>query len=123
MRRAFINNDVRRAAARAGISSQRAEAEAPAAIELRLARPDEAHLTRRLAALDDARPLEGQILLALSDGVAVAALSIDDRRVVADPFVCTVDAVALLRLRTELITEVRAPRRRWLRSLTARAAA
>ncbi len=123
MRRAFINNDLRRAVARAGISSQCAETETPAAIELRLARPDEAHLTRRLAALDDARPLEGQILLALSDGVAVAALSLDDGRVVADPFVCTGGVVALLRLRTELITGVHAPRRRWLGSLTARAAA
>ncbi len=116
-------DDLRRAAGRGRLAGPGAETRVPATIELRLARPDEAQVARRLAALDDARQLEGQILLALSDGVAVAAVSLLDRRVVADPFVCTGDAVALLRLRTELITGGRGPRRRLLRGLTMRAVA
>jgi hypothetical protein len=70
-------------------------------IALRVADMDEASVVRRLAALDDARPLIGQTLLALIDGEAVAALSLQDGRVVANPFVRTEHAVALLRLRYE----------------------
>jgi hypothetical protein len=114
--------DLRRAAERERrTASSAVEANTPA-IELRLVGPDEAHLVRRLAALDDAAELEGQVLLALIDGDAVAGLSLCDWRVVANPFVSTRDAVALLRLRAELATNARA-RRRWLpRILTPRAA-
>jgi hypothetical protein len=70
-----------------------------ATIELRLATADEAHVVRRLASLDDAQDLEGQVLLARVGGEAVAALSLCDQRVVANPFVPTREAVALLRLR------------------------
>ncbi len=110
-------DDLRRAAERGRSASSCAEVKAPTALELRLLRPDEARAARRLAALDDAPELEGQILLALIDGVAVAALSLCDRRVVANPFVSTADEVALLRMRAELMTSVRAPRRRRSRSL------
>lgn len=68
-------------------------------IELRPAHPDEADVVRWLAQLDDAPMLAGEVLLALVDGQAVAALSLWDGRVVANPFVPTEDAVALLRLR------------------------
>lgn len=68
-------------------------------VALRLAGDDEAHMVRRLAALDDAPPLEGPVLLALVDGEPVAALSLLDRRVVANPFVHTRELVELLRLR------------------------
>jgi hypothetical protein len=68
-------------------------------IALRLAQPDEARDVARLAALDDAPRPDGQVLLALVDGRAVAALSLRDGRVVANPFEFTEDAVALLRLR------------------------
>jgi hypothetical protein len=70
-------------------------------VELRLAGVDEADVVRRLAALDDARELEGPVMLALLDGDAVAGLSLRDDRVVANPFVHSREAVALLRLRAE----------------------
>jgi hypothetical protein len=86
----------RRRAAPSGSS----QAYAPS-VGLRVAGADDADLVRRLAALDDAPALEGRVLLALIDGEAVAALSLRDGRVVANPFVLTRDAVALLRLRAE----------------------
>jgi hypothetical protein len=72
-------------------------------VALRMAERDEAAVVRRLAALDDAPALEGPVLLAISDGEAVAALSMLDRRVVANPFLCTRDLVQLLRMRAEHI--------------------
>ena len=72
-------------------------------VALRMAERDEAAMIRRLAALDDAPALEGPVLLALNDGEAVAAISMLDRRVVANPFLCTRDLVQLLRLRAEHI--------------------
>jgi hypothetical protein len=67
-------------------------------IALRLAADDETRVVRRLAQLDDAPELQGPVLLALIDDEAVAAVSLRDRRVVANPFVPTQDEVALLRL-------------------------
>jgi len=67
-------------------------------IALRLAADDEGRVVRRLAQLDDAPELQGPVLLALIDDEAVAAVSLRDRRVVANPFVPTQDEVALLRL-------------------------
>lgn len=85
------------------------------AVGLRLAGSDDAHLVARLAALDDAPALQGQVLLALIDDEAVAALSLVDGRVIANPFVATSEAVALLRLRAEHLSGRRARRR--LRSI------
>jgi hypothetical protein len=51
----------------------------------------------RLAALDDAEPVSGDVVMAFADGHAVAAMSVRDGRVVADPFTRTVDAVELMR--------------------------
>jgi hypothetical protein len=82
------------------------------AVSLRLARADEDRVLRRLAALDDAPALEGPALLALIDGEAVAALSLGDGRVVANPFVRTDSVVSLLRLRAGKPSRRRA-RRRW----------
>jgi hypothetical protein len=59
---------------------------------------DEATL-HRLAELDSTRPLKQPVLVAERDGVAVAAVSVADGRVAADPFAPTAQAVALLRLR------------------------
>ena len=61
--------------------------------------PVDAGTLVRLAALDETEPLTGDVLLAVADGQAVAAMSVDDGRVAADPFTRTGDAVALLRLR------------------------
>jgi hypothetical protein len=85
---------------------------ADSALALRLAGADEGNVVRDLAALDEAPAVEGQALLALIDGQAVAALSLSDRRVVADPFVRSDAAVALLRLRAEHVSG-RPARRRW----------
>jgi hypothetical protein len=70
-------------------------------VALRPAHADETHVVEQLAELDDAPTLDGQVLLALIDGRPVAALSLGDGRVVADPFVRTEEAVALLRLQAK----------------------
>jgi hypothetical protein len=81
-------------------------------VVLRVAGDDDGHVVRDLAALDSAPALEGHVLLALIDGAPVAALSLRDERVVANPWVRTEAAVALLRLRAEHVSGTPA-RRRW----------
>jgi hypothetical protein len=81
------------------------------AVALRVARDDDAAAVRRLAALDDSPPLQGQVLLALVDDEAVAAASLSDGRVVANPFVPTADTVTLLSLRAAQLSERPARRR------------
>src|SRR5687768_14059796 len=71
----------------------------PASLLLLPAGPVDAGTLTRLAALDEAEPLTGDVLLAVADGEAVAAMSVADGRVVADPFARTGHAVDLLRLR------------------------
>jgi hypothetical protein len=68
-------------------------------ITIRLAAPSDAATLRRLAQLDSAAPLRGHVLLAESDGDAVAAISVYTGLVAADPFKHTTAAVHLLRLR------------------------
>ena len=51
----------------------------------------------RLAALDSASPLTGEVMLARAGGDVRAALSLETGRVVADPFYPSADLVALLR--------------------------
>lgn len=80
-------------------------------LALRVADEDDAPAVRRLAALDDAPPLRGEVLLALVDGEAVAARSLSDGRVVANPFVRTADTVTLLSLRAAQMAEPPARRR------------
>ncbi|MBV8946780.1 MAG: hypothetical protein JO286_01220 [Solirubrobacterales bacterium] len=81
-------------------------------LALRVAQADEDPVVRRLADLDDSRPLTGQVLLALVDGEAVAAASLGDGRVVANPFRPTADTVTLLSLRASQLGRRRARRRR-----------
>jgi hypothetical protein len=57
---------------------------------------DEAAL-RDLALLDSARPLAGDVVVAERDRRLVAALSLRDGRVVADPFARTADVRDVLR--------------------------
>ena len=85
-------------------------------LALRVADDDDAPVVRRLAALDDAPPLRGEVLLALVDGEAVAATSLGDGRVVANPFLRTADTVRLLSLRASQMTERPARRRLRLRA-------
>jgi hypothetical protein len=51
----------------------------------------------RLAALDSARPLTGEVLLAVSAGEVAAAMSLDTGAVIADPLRPTAHLVELLR--------------------------
>ena len=51
----------------------------------------------RLARLDSARPLTGEVLVAASGGEISAAMSLDTGAVIADPFQPTAHLVDLLR--------------------------
>lgn len=83
----------------------------PKNLSLRVAGADDFDLIAELAELDEAPPLEGDAILALIDGRAVAAASLFDGRVVADPFVPTAQAITLLALRAkQLAPETRRPR-------------
>ncbi len=120
-------SDLRRVAdarrlAKAATTPETTPAKSPKAILLHFARPDDSGLVRRLAQLDDAKPLEGQILIAFVAGEAVAALSLTDGRVVANPFVPTADVVTLLRLREEHLRSERS-HRTWRAILRPRVAA
>ena len=64
---------------------------------IRPARPQDSNNPLRLAALDSAAALKGDVLLAEARGRPVAALSLVDGRAVADPFQPTAPAVAALR--------------------------
>ena len=103
---------VRRKRRTAAVSGAR-----PAAA-VRFAHPDEVGTLRRLAQVDDAPELAGEILVATIDADVVAALSLDDGRVVANPFVLTSDAVELLRRSATALTGRR--RRRWRSALRPR---
>jgi hypothetical protein len=65
-----------------------------------------------LAVLDSRRPLSGEVLVAERDGSVAAALSVSDRRVIADPFRHTTEAVVLLRARAASLDAARTPLRR-----------
>jgi hypothetical protein len=73
---------------------------------LRLAKPADAALVRRLAQLEGAKPPR-EALIAELEGDVLAAISLYDGRVVADPFQRTEHAVGLLRLRRRQILEAR----------------
>ena len=92
--------DLRRAAERRIPGTRRMTGAVPA-IELRLAGPGDAEAVRGLALLDERPELEGAVLIGLVDGQAAAAVSLDDGRVVADPFIRTDQVVALLRVRAQ----------------------
>jgi hypothetical protein len=73
----------------------------------------------RLAALDSARPLSGEVMLAHAEGEVRAAVSLETGRVVADPFYPSLELVPLLRA----AAGGDAPRRRaWRRTRTVRPA-
>jgi hypothetical protein len=60
----------------------------------------------RLAELDSAPPLIGDVLLAEEKGVTVAATSLADGRLIADPFRLTGPARAALRARARVLGAV-----------------
>ena len=79
-------------------------------VVLRPAEPNDTYDVSRLAQLDDAPAPVSPVMLAFVDGEAVAALSLNDGHAVANPFVPTQKAVALLRLRASQLSRAR---RRW----------
>jgi hypothetical protein len=78
------------------------EGNAEAALTIRPARRTDTGALLSLAALDSARPLTGDGLVAEVDGRIVAAVSLRDGRSIADPFTPTAGAVEMLRMRTAL---------------------
>ena len=68
-------------------------------VSIRRAGPHDAPALSRLAALDSAAPLAGEVLMAEVGGVVLAALSLADGACVADPFAPTAELVALLEMR------------------------
>ena len=88
-----------------------------ASIAVRLATANDREALERLAALDSAQPPRGSTLVGELLQRPVAALSLSDGRVIADPFVATADIVALLRLRARQLGTRRPPR--WRKGGTA----
>ena len=72
-------------------------------IVIRPARQDDEPALLRLAALDSAAALRGEVLVADVDGRIEAALSLRDTRAIADPFRHTADLVELLHTRARLM--------------------
>jgi hypothetical protein len=64
---------------------------------LRPATAVDAAALERLAALDSARPLTGEVMLASAGGDVRAAISLETGRAIADPFYPSADLVQLLR--------------------------
>src|SRR3954447_16147196 len=93
-------------------------------VVIRFARPRDAGAIRDLEALDSRLLGDGQRLVAENEGMVVAAISVGDGRVAADPFECTIDSVALLRVRARQLgmapTPAPAPRLTLLERLAAR---
>lgn len=79
---------------------------AAADIELTIRRADAQRRAEldRLATLDSADPLEGEVLLAEADGRLVAALELGSTRAIADPFSRSAPAVSLLRVRAQQLS-------------------
>jgi hypothetical protein len=84
-----------------------------AAITIRPATDADRPALERLAALDSARPLTGDVLLADVDGQPLAAVELRSARAIADPFRPTAHLVALLGARVRALRHgERRPRRR-----------
>ena len=81
-------------------------------VVIRRAATDDLDALRYLAALDSARALLGDVLVAESGGVVRAAYSVDERRAIADPFVHTAGLVTLLETRAAPLREARPKRNR-----------
>lgn len=78
------------------------EGNAEAALTIRPARRTDTGALLSLAALDSARPLTGERLVAEVDSRIIAAVSLRDGRSIADPFTPSAGAVEMLRVRTAL---------------------
>src|SRR4051794_41346122 len=77
-------------------------------ISFRSATADDEPVLRDLSELDSARPVQRPAVLAVVDGSPVAAVSLSDGRIVADPFTRTEDVVTMLRARVAALAAERA---------------
>jgi hypothetical protein len=83
------------------------------AVTIRPAAESDRAALDRLAALDSARPLRGEVLVAEVAGEHLAAIEVATARAIADPFVPTGDLVALLSSRVAAVRRAqRRPRPR-----------
>jgi hypothetical protein len=82
-------------------------------IVIRHALDEDVRTLAGLAILDSRAELTGPALLAEVDGVARAALDLDDGSVAADPFAPTAHLVELLRLRAKGIAAADGTRESW----------
>ena len=73
------------------------------AVTIRRARPEDTTALLHLAALDEADPLDGEVILAEVDGELWAARAVDGGRTISDPFRPAAQARALLELRAALV--------------------
>jgi uncharacterized protein (DUF849 family) len=81
-------------------------------VVIRRASAEDLDALRYLAALDSARALMGDVLVAESDGIVRAAYSVDEQRAIADPFLPTAHLVTLLQTRAAPLREARPKRNR-----------
>jgi hypothetical protein len=81
-------------------------------VSLKVADRDDDAMIDVLSELDSAPPLSGTKLVAFVDGWPVAAMSLDDGRVVANPFTSTVQAIDLMRMRAHQLAPASRSRRR-----------
>jgi hypothetical protein len=65
-------------------------------ITIRQSTETDAPVLHRLAELDSARPIDGPVLMAELGDRVVAAVSLDERRAIADPFEPTQEVLELL---------------------------
>jgi hypothetical protein len=66
---------------------------------IRQATVDDEQALAEIAQLDSQRPLSGPALIGEIDGRPAAAISLEDRRVIADPFDFTIQLRQVLRIR------------------------
>jgi hypothetical protein len=94
-------------------------------VTVRLGAPDDHVDLARLAELDSAPLPSGPLLIGERAGRPVAAMSLRDGSVVANPFVAAADVVAMLRLRAGQLGQPppRPRRARWARRLRLQRAA
>jgi hypothetical protein len=93
---------------------ERDAAPSPAAITVRVGGPSDVPAIARIADLDSSVKLpRSPLLVGERCGAIVAALSLRDGHLVADPFVPTADLVALLRLRARQLRHERTGTSSW----------
>lgn len=88
-------------------------------LTLRYAVPADAEALERLAQLDSRRALRGDVLVAEVGGELWAAISVDGRHTVADPFHPTAELVALLVERARQLRRSEGGRSSWIPRLWA----